>query len=153
MDDARDLTAYCGLYCGDCIPSHERFFEVLEELQRLAGDLSLKRYAELIARKNAAFEDYPAFEMVLAELVALRCPAPCHGGGGKPDCGIKECASGKGFAGCWECADRRGCALLQPLRDFHRETIDGNLDAIAEHGPEDWADKRGKHYPWPKGHV
>jgi hypothetical protein len=148
MDNERALTAYCGLYCGDCIPSHERLFEVLAELRRLADDLSLDRYAELLAKNKAAFEDYPAFESILAELAALRCPATCRDGGGRPDCSIRACAQDKGLEGCWGCDVRRGCALLEPLRGFHGDTIDGNLDAIAEHGPETWSEERGKHYPW-----
>lgn len=150
MDEARDATAYCGLYCGDCIPSSHRLFELLDELQQLSLVLGLREYAELLAGKKAAFEDYAAHERMIAELAALRCPAPCRRGGGRPDCAIRACAASRGFEGCWECADRRGCALLQPLRDFHLGTIDANLDAIAEHGPDAWAEKRGKHYPWSK---
>ncbi|MEW6554436.1 MAG: DUF3795 domain-containing protein [Actinomycetota bacterium] len=148
MGDNAARTAYCGLYCGDCIPSQARLFELLQELRGIAAELHLDDYAALIARRDEAFRDYAAFEKMLALLSGLRCPAPCRGGGGKPTCAIRECALDKDFAGCWECPDRRGCALLEPLRAFHGGSIDGNLDAVAEHGVEGWADRRGKHYPW-----
>ncbi|RJP27151.1 MAG: DUF3795 domain-containing protein [Actinobacteria bacterium] len=148
MTRDRDLTAYCGLYCGDCIPSNTRLFEMIEELQELAAKLRLYDYAELLSRRDAACEDYPAFERMLAALAGWRCPSPCRAGGGRPSCLVRECAREKGFDGCWECANRRGCELLDPLRGFHRGTIDENLDAIAERGIDGWADGRGRHYPW-----
>ena len=53
MDDERALTAYCGLYCRDCIPSNERLSAALAELQSLVEDLNLARYAELLAKYKA----------------------------------------------------------------------------------------------------
>jgi hypothetical protein len=148
MHDHKALTAYCGLYCGDCIPSHARLFELLQELRKLVEELHLDSYAELISRRDAAFANYPVFESMLALLAGLRCSSPCRAGGGKPTCAIRDCARGRGLEGCWECAGRRGCELLDPLRGFHGDTINGNLDAIAEYGTEGWVEMRGKHYPW-----
>jgi len=148
MQDEKAMTAYCGLYCGDCIPSHARLFELLDELRRLAADLNLDSYAELISRRDEAFADYPVFAKMLDALVGLRCSGPCRAGGGKPTCAIRDCARGRGLEGCWECAGRSECDLLGPLRSFHGGTIDGNLDAIAECGMEEWSERRGKHYPW-----
>ncbi|MBN2027628.1 MAG: DUF3795 domain-containing protein [Actinobacteria bacterium] len=148
MHDASKMTAYCGLCCRDCIPSHARLFELLEELRRLAAELHLESYAELISHRDDAFADYPLFARTLDMLSGLRCPGPCRAGGGKAICAIRDCARGKGLQGCWQCTDRRGCELLDPLRDFHAETIDGNLDAIAEYGMAGWLERRGKHYPW-----
>jgi len=150
MGDGEGLTAYCGLYCGDCIPSNTRLFELLEELRELATELHLDDYTELISHRDAAFADYPVFENILTLLAGLRCPAPCRRDGGRPTCAIRECALNKGFEGCWECPDRSGCALLDPLRGFHCGTIDDNLDAIAEYGLDGWQDSRGRHYPWSK---
>jgi len=150
MGDGKGLTAYCGLYCGDCIPSNTRLFELLEELRELATELHLDDYTELISHRDAAFADYPVFENILTLLAGLRCPAPCRGGGGRPTCLVRECVRDRSFEGCWECPDRSGCALLDPLRAFHAKTIDGNLDAIAEHGMDGWTDIRGSHYPWPR---
>jgi hypothetical protein len=148
MSEGTARTAFCGLYCGDCIPSQARLFELLEELRELAAELHLDLYAGLISPRDEAFADYPTFENMLGALTGLRCPAPCRGGGGKPACAIRECALRGGYTGCWECSDRKGCSLLDPLRSFHGETIDRNLGAIAEHGTEGWADMRGSHYPW-----
>lgn len=148
MHEERALTAYCGLYCGDCIPSNTRLFEVLGELRELASELHLASYARLIAHRDASFEEYSAFERVLTALETLRCASPCREGGGKQTCEIRECARDRGFEGCWECVERSSCELLDHLRRFHGDSIDGNLDAVAERGVECWSADRGKHYPW-----
>jgi hypothetical protein len=147
-DDRKNLTAYCGLFCHDCIPANERLFRLIRELDDLAASLHLEEYARLKAESNPPLRDYPIFAGVLSELAALQCPAPCRSGGGKRGCAIRECASGRGYEGCWECAERMSCRLLEHLRSFHGETIDSNLDNIKKYGTDDWADKRGRHYPW-----
>jgi hypothetical protein len=148
MYGENDLTAYCGLYCGDCIPSNSRLFELIDELLELSSSLCLEKYAGLLAGVRPTFADYAVFERVLSELSELRCSDPCRKGGGRSDCPIRLCARGKGFEGCWECDIRLECELLQPMRNFHGDNIDHNLKTIAEHGPHDWAGRRGKHYPW-----
>lgn len=148
MESERDLTAYCGLYCLDCIPSKRALFAAVDELRALAGELGLERYAELKSRSDEALAQYPVFAAVLEKIAGLRCPAPCRLGGGKTSCAVRGCAQGRGLEGCWECPDRAGCGLLAPLRESHRGAIDRNLDAITEHGPEGWSRYRGKHYPW-----
>ena len=147
-DEIKNLTAYCGLFCGDCIPSNKRLFEVIRELQELASSLHLDDYAQLKGESDPAFRDYPTFARMLSEIAALECPAPCRLDGGKEVCTIRNCARGRGYEGCWECAERLSCRALTPLRAFHGETIDGNLDAIEKFGMDDWTVKRGKHYPW-----
>jgi hypothetical protein len=148
MSEEEDFTAYCGLFCQDCIPSNAQLFRAVRDLLELSTQLRLDLYAQLKSNTNEAFSDYEVFAKVLSELATLQCPAPCRHGGGKADCPIRECARARRYFGCWECSVRRECELLLPLRRFHGETIDGNLDAIARDGLGGWADKRGRHYPW-----
>lgn len=61
---------------------------------------------------------------------------------------VRECARGKDYEGCWECGRRASCELLAPLKESHGETIEKNLEAIAELGPDGWSGKNGRHYPW-----
>jgi hypothetical protein len=148
MADQKDLTAYCGLYCRDCIPSNAPLFRTVCELIELSSKLHLDRYAELKSRTNDSFRDYPIFARLLSDIADLQCPTPCRLGGGKGGCPIRECARKRYYEGCWECPERGECELLAPLKKFHGETIDRNLDAIEEHGPDGWAGVRGPHYPW-----
>ncbi len=143
-------TAYCGLFCGDCIPSNEALFEAVDELGKRLTELPVTRYASLRAAKNPAFEDFPTFMGVLDEMRKIRCEKPCREGGGHTDCPVRDCAKGKGYLGCWECDSRRDCELLAPLKEFHGPVIEENLDTIRRCGPQDWSERRGKHYPWEK---
>ena len=144
----KDFTAYCGLFCQDCIPSKKRLFELIRELSFLASELHLDSYAELKTPNNPIFANYAIFESMLSELAWLECAAPCRLGGGKTECGIRDCAIARGYEGCWECAEMKECKRLMPLRAFHGRTIDENLDAIKECGIDDWSPKKGNHYPW-----
>ena len=35
MKESRKATAYCGLYCGDCIPGNKELFKTAERLQEI----------------------------------------------------------------------------------------------------------------------
>jgi hypothetical protein len=148
MTETARNTAYCGLFCQDCIPSNRAFFESVRDLQGFLNDLGFEHYAALKARGNDAFNNYEAFAEVLAAIGRLQCSRPCREGGGGPKCRVRECCLGKGYAGCWECGGSRECGLLQGLRNFHGDNIDHNLEAIGRYGVHGWSEHRGKHYPW-----
>jgi hypothetical protein len=145
-----ELTAYCGLYCGDCIPFNHPLFDAAAKLRDELDDRQFDKYAELKSRKNEVFKDYEVFKKVLLALIDLKCAKTCISGGGIPDCRIRLCIRKKGLKGCWECSGFEGCELLEPLSIAHGDTPKFNLRLIREYGIENWADKRGKHYLWDK---
>lgn len=146
----KEFTAYCGLYCGDCIPSDQQLFNTAEKLKEELDKRQFDKYAELKSKKTAIFNDYEIFRRVLSAIIDLRCPKPCVNNGGNPNCKIRECVREKGFEGCWECSDFENCDLLEHLSTAHGETPRHNLRLIREYGVENWAEKRGKHYLWNK---
>lgn len=146
----KDFTAYCGLYCGDCIPSNQKLFDFAGNLAEELDERQFDNYAELRSRKNAIFKEYGIFRKVLSALIDLRCPKSCINGGGNPNCEIRKCVREKQFKGCWECSEFEGCDLLEPLSIAHGRTPRHNLRLIKEYGVESWAEKRGKHYIWSK---
>jgi hypothetical protein len=148
MIDQKRYTAYCGLYCRDCIPSNSRLFETADELKRLLAEVKFEEYARLKAAKVKALAQYETFASVLEAIGELQCPAPCSEGGCNPGCRVRTCVLEKQYAGCWDCESSADCPLLDGLRGFHGDNIDHNLEMIKRHGPDNWADHRGKHYPW-----
>ncbi|MBI5680964.1 MAG: DUF3795 domain-containing protein [Methanobacterium sp.] len=146
MNKNKKYTAYCGLYCLDCIPSNKELFESLNELKILLEDIEFDKYAELKSKTNETFNDYSQFLDVLEEMKKLECTAVCTEGGCKEDCKIRECVKEKQYDGCWECDEFKDCELLDYLKGIH--SIEHNLKMIKEYGVENWADKRGKHYNW-----
>jgi hypothetical protein len=145
MDE--NLTSYCGLCCGDCIPSRAELFSLTDSLDAMLEDMQFGHYAELKSDVTEEFRDYPKFLNVLHKIRGLRCSSPCRLGGGKPDCTIRQCAQEKGFSGCWQCSARRDCSLLDRLRTVH-PYIDEHLDLIQRMGPAGWFEKRKEHYRW-----
>ncbi len=141
-------TAYCGLYCGDCIPFNQPLFDTAEKLREELQKQQFDKYVGLKAKENPVLNDYETFVRVLSSLIELRCRKICRENGGKPDCKIRDCAREKGVEGCWECSDFEGCELLKPLSGYHGDTLKNNLRLIKKYGIENWADKRGKHYVW-----
>jgi len=54
MNENRKYTAYCGLYCKDCIPSNSELFTLIDKLADLLDNLGfeLMRSLNLYESKN-----------------------------------------------------------------------------------------------------
>lgn len=146
MVNQRKFTAYCGLYCPDCIPSNGKLFQLLSDLDELLQDIQFQKYADLKAKTNENFKDYPKFINIIQEMKKLECVALCSEGGCKEDCKIRKCVLEKEYEGCWQCVDFKECELLDYLKGIH--SIEHNLEMIKKYGVDNWADKRDKHYNW-----
>lgn len=146
MTDA-EYTAYCGLYCLDCIPSNRKFFAIARELQELLAELQFEEYAKLKAESNETFTSYPRFAQVLQEIIALECPGPCRAGGGKTNCSIRACVLSRNYEGCWECDSWEGCELLARLKGIHTN-LEYHIGLIRKEGLGNWSAKRRRHYRW-----
>lgn len=155
MLNDKALTAYCGLYCRDCIPSHKELFTTTAHLEDILNSLNFDKYATLKAgqtywaKVNKAFKSYPAFIQVLQAIRGLECKTTCREGGGWKEgrCEVRNCAIEKKLAGCWECTDYKTCKLLEPLLKFHPNLL-YHLELIKTEGVENWSRKRKGHYPW-----
>jgi hypothetical protein len=91
MSESTDRTAYCGLYCGDCIPRDKRLFTAVEELKKALDEVQFDQYAYLRAQANGKLLDFPVFIRVLDEIEGIECKGPCATGGGKKVCIIRDC--------------------------------------------------------------
>ena len=148
----KDLTAYCGLFCGDCMRYMSRASELASEL---LGEFEKTQFSEYARVKQSQIADYGHYESMksfLSQVVRLRCETPCRLGGHGciGPCPIVECVKRKSLEGCWQCAQYRGCPKFGSLKPFCGDTPEHNLTKIKEHGPEAWAKHRGKFYPWKK---
>jgi hypothetical protein len=146
MNQNKKYTAYCGLFCLDCIPSDKRLFETIDEIETLLIEIKFDKYAELKSKNNETFKNYSKFLDVLKEMKNLECKYVCTEGGCKEDCKIRECVEEKQYEGCWECDDFKECQLLEHLKKIH--PIEHNLKMIKKYGVNDWARKRKPHYFW-----
>jgi hypothetical protein len=147
-----ELTAYCGLYCGDCIRYRSKAIDLAEDLAEELHKIKFDKYAEIRKDSVEEFKHYKEFRRVLDAIAKLQCDIPCRlgGDGCLEPCEIKKCVQAKNLEGCWECDEFETCKKFDFLKAFHGETPRDNLRKIKEHGLHRWANYRGKCYPWLK---
>jgi len=146
----KNLTAYCGLYCGDCIRYQSKASDLAD---RLLKELELSRFSEYANAKRAHIKEFEHYEKTVSVLKAiseLTCETPCRMGGDgcEGSCEIIQCIKEKACEGCWECDSFEGCEKLNFLKPFHGDTPLENLRIIKEFGIDGWARHRKKCYPW-----
>ena len=144
------LTAYCGIYCGDCI----RFKCKASNLSKCLLDEINKNhfleYARVKKKYDKEFEKFEILPTLLKAISKLKCETPCRSGGDGSGgtCPIIACVKAKNIEGCWDCDDFETCDKLRYLMPFHGNSILENLRLIKKHGINNWAKFREKIYPW-----
>jgi hypothetical protein len=154
MNENRKYTAFCGLYCKDCIPSNKELFALIDSLADLLDNLGFEQYAKFKSSRIKEFQNYETFRNLLTEMKKLKCETNCFEGpvsvyGCNENCEMRQCVLNKNIAGCWECNDYKVCKKLELHRKFH-PGMEHNLDMLKKFGLDNWLDKKGKHYPWDK---
>ena len=155
-NSAMELTAYCGLYCGDCIRYRSRAAGLSRALLDELRDTQFDEYAEYKSSSAKQFDPVPQFEHykecreVLQAIVDIQCNSPCRVGGGCTafSCNVLDCCLNKKLAGCWECDEFESCEKFEPLKAAHGESPRRNLRKIKELGLDNWAEHRSKPYAW-----
>lgn len=144
------LTAYCGLYCGDCIRFRCRASDLSESLLDEIKNKHLLEYARVKKKHTKAFEQFEILPTLLKALSKIKCETPCRSGGDgcSGSCPIISCVKTKNIEGCWECDAFKTCSKLKFLMPFHGNSILENLRLIKKHGIKNWAKHREKIYPW-----
>lgn len=145
-----ELTAYCGLYCGDCLRYRSKAADLARVLGKELEKLKFDKYAEVKKISMKEFEHYQECCQVLDAIAKLKCNTPCRAGGDgclRP-CEIKKCVQKKNFKGCWECNEMPRCKRFEFLKPFHGNTPQENLKKIKEYGLDEWVEQRAKFYSW-----
>ena len=151
-----ELTAYCGLYCGDCIRYRSRASDLASQLLGELKNTEFCKYAEIKSSSDKQLDPVKQFEHyseccdVLEAISALRCNSPCRIGGGCSafSCSILECCQKKGLKGCWQCEGFEDCEKLDVLKSIHGDSFRQNLRTIKDYGLEKWIEHRYKPYVW-----
>jgi hypothetical protein len=145
-----DLTAYCGLYCGDCPRYQSRTLGMAKTLIDDLRDMRFGEYVEVKKDFLKEFERYDEFLKVLSSIAILRCSTPCRVGGDGclGPCPIKSCVQAKKLDGCWQCDEMDDCKQFKFLDPFSGDIPKENLRKVRKYGLDDWAKYRGKFYRW-----
>ncbi len=145
-----ELTAYCGLYCGDCIRYRSKFSDLARDLESELQKVKFDKYAGVKSTSVKEFRHYKEFYKLLDALAKLRCDTSCRTGGDgcSQPCKIKKCVQSKNLEGCWECDEFEKCEKFEFLKPYHGDTAQKNLRKIKEYGLDRWAKHRKKSYLW-----
>ena len=99
----RELTAFCGLYCGDCIRYKCRASDLSDELLNEINKLHFTEYANVKRTHTKEFENFDSLMSSLKAISVIKCEIPCRlgGDGCVGTCEIIKCVKNKLFEGCW----------------------------------------------------
>jgi len=145
-----ELTAYCGLYCGDCIHYRSKSADLAQDLEDELQKVKFGKYAKVKSTSVKEFDYYKEFFALLDVIAKLKCNTPCRAGGDgcSQSCAIKKCVESKNLEGCWKCDESERCGKFKFLKRFHGDTPQENLRKIKKYGLDKWAEHRKKFYLW-----
>jgi len=143
MKSKKELLAYCGFYCGDCLGHTGVIADATKDFKKVLDKYQFERTAKCIFPDQ--LKDYDLFYEIIGFMTGLKCPMTCRE---RQDsdvaCEVRKCCVDNGFYACYECDDFEACDILKSLMDgLHYESLLKNLKAIKEMGLEEWI-TRGK---------
>ena len=144
MKEGKDLIAFCGLYCGDCLMYKDEIADLARDLRKKLRQAKFDRIARGLSKYFKDFKNYDQCYKVLGAMVRLRCKRTCHNGGGPPSCKIRNCCRKKRIKGCWECEEFETCKKLDFLKPIHTDAHIKNLRKIKKQGMDEFL--KGKRY-------
>ncbi|MDA3789721.1 MAG: DUF3795 domain-containing protein [Desulfobacula sp.] len=150
--NSKNETAYCGIYCQDCMHFKNKYSVYAQKLFDELKELEFDKYAEINSGFRANFKDYSIFSDILKSLADIKCNNSCRVGGGCSGnpCKIMECCVSRGYEGCWECTELEECNKFKILETLCGEMPKNNVRKIKEHGIQNWVNLRDKFYIWQK---
>ena len=148
--NSHQKTAYCGIYCPDCIRYRNQYDASARQLKNELERVDFQKYAEIDTPFGANFKKYPEFMEVLNALAASQCNMPCRVGGGcsGTPCEIMACCIANKFEGCWECHKVEQCEKFAILQPRCGKMPQNNILKIKTVGITDWVELRDKFYIW-----
>jgi len=142
--EENELTAYCGLYCGDCFNYKGEIADLARDLRKKLREEKFDRVSQGLTKYFKLFKDYEQCYQVLGAMVRLRCNRACYKGGGNPSCKVRLCCKRKMIAGCWECGEFEECSKLDFLKPIHGDENIRNLTKLRKEGVSGFL--KGKRY-------
>ena len=145
----KDLLAYCGLYCGNCLGYTGVIADAAEDFKAVLEKYEFEKSAKAILPDQ--LKDYDKIFDKIVFMTSLRCPIVCRvRTDDNVDCEIRKCCKSKRFFACYECDDFVAYEKLKPMEGLHYEAMIKNLKEIKEMGLEEWIKKGKAHHYWDK---
>jgi hypothetical protein len=148
MKGKRELFAYCGIYCVDCLGYTGVIADGSEDFKKILDKYQFHRTAKAVFPDE--LKEYDEFYKMLEFMTQLRCAGKCRKGEDTPtSCEVRRCCREKGFFACYECDELQTCEKLKHIHeDLHYESALKNLLEIREMGLDEWLEKGTHHMYW-----
>ena len=135
LDNVFDQVGYCGIWCGSCAVGAGALMELAAKYRAMAESHGLGHW-------GAAGFDYAEFLKGLDAIAALPACAGCLRGGGRDDCELRSCASGRGLRACSACTDRDACRHGELLEHMRTGALGAGLIVVDRPDEHDLAEDR-----------
>jgi hypothetical protein len=145
--DKTKMTAYCGLYCGECAFNVGTIPDLARDLRKELRKARFDKAAEVIPFIDA--EKYQEAYEFMGSLVKLRCKG-CKTSVRSQFCDVAKCAIEKGYEGCWECDEFDDCGKMEFLAHVHGDGHIKNLRKIRKVGVDQWVEEGPLWYSAPR---
>jgi hypothetical protein len=148
MKGKKELLAYCGAYCGDCLGYTGVIADAAEGLKKVLEKYQFEKTAQCVF--PGKLKEYDSLYQMLEFMTDLRCPGKCREGKDtETSCAVRKCCREKGFYACYECDELERCEKLRSLfNGLHYEADMQNLKDIREMGLEAWLSRGKRHVYW-----
>lgn len=154
---SKDLTAYCGYYCGDCYRFQNKIMTLAGQLAHEIENSEFDKYVRMKHKITAgnihdisSYDHFKTFLSVIEKITRQECKSPCRAGsdGCEGACPVKICVKGREIEGCWECDEAESCVKADFLKPIWGKALSQNIKQIKKHGIDSWVPFRGKPYAW-----
>jgi hypothetical protein len=148
MIEKKELLAYCGRYCGDCLGYTGVIADVADSLKTVVDIYKFDQTVQCVFPEQV--EEYQKFYEMFTFMINLRCPRICRERRDEEvSCEIVKCCRERGFFACYECDDLETCGRLKSrFNGLHYQSNMKNLRAIKKMGLEEWLAKGKRHSYW-----
>ena len=114
----------CGIACGACALGNGTVAETAKKTKEYIQGYGVEEWAPEVPGGTEV--DFQQFYRYLDWMATYTMCLGCEKGGGPPDCSIRECANGKGYQLCSQCAELEMCGRFDWLQGYG-ETLKTSL--------------------------
>ena len=116
----KNQIGFCGIWCGSCVVGNGTLRELTKKYEEIIKGYGLEEWAP----KDFDFKEF-AKGLASIQTVPL-CPG-CRKGGGRDNCEMRACASGKEIADCNECDQPETCKNAEILEKMRTGALRAGL--------------------------
>jgi hypothetical protein len=150
MSTDKQLLAYCGIYCEDCLGYTGVIADAAESLMKILTQYKFERTAAAVFPEQLA--DFDRFQEMLGFMATLRCAGRCRkdeSAAAALSCRVRTCCGERGLFACYECDGFEECeTLLSIAEGLHAQSCVANLKEIKEMGLNTWLRSGKRHHYW-----